>query len=1034
MLVAPPGYGKSTLAATYARESGGAVAWLTVHPADRDSRRLFSELADSLERGFEQPDALPELRKGLADGAEGVGLARLLVTDLRHAPAGFIIVFDDFHLVGDSEDVVASVDALIRELPEAGQVIITAREAPALSMTRYVVEGSVFPLGTADLQFSPEETRDLRGLIRQADAAREPGTEADAEAARTRRDDEDRRDAQAEGWVAGILLGGAPRQLGARGGTLLGGYVEREILARLSPTECAWLESLSVFDLITPQAAERMCGAGPWQARLLGLAERCPFLVPRNDGTFRLHGLLRDTVLNRLRRSPDDRWVRAWSVVKELAEEAADPVTFVDACQELGQIEGAVDLIRRLVAVDFQAARWSAGQAKLQLLPEEIRRSHPDLSLVEARALLNTGHPHRAHEAAESALSFGGRTGDESVQVQALIELATITMLTDIVAAEDWLSAAEHILTHSTTELPDRRRLEGRALAIRGILRTEQGANAEARDAFEASERLLKLLGPSRDLAMVQQNFGAFCDRTGDYATAQVTLESAAAHWRLVGDRNGLATTRTILGDLLLRLGNVEAAGAALDDAVRSAQAIGALRMEAFATVSLGQWHRASGRIDEAVAAFDDGIKLAEDIVERELLAYALAYRAEMAILQEDPRNRKRRLLARAQTEAQLVGSSRVLATVERALGRLHLADQAASEAITYFQSALDRGGSAWGPDERAETLYWLGVANLTLKQTQTALACLDQAVTIAMQAGLPAMLAGPAAEDPCLLDSGKSHGREVAFLGDVDKLAATRRPWSGATAPSRPVVVVRNDLPRVEVKLFGSFELHVEGELVSKALRKDRVRELGAVLVLHASGLPDTDIAEMMFPDFEVEKARHNLQMATYGLRHLLGSSAAVQYSARTYQLNPRLPLVADVRQFDAALATAPGKIGEPLIQALTRACELFQGPLIRDAAWHWLENLRNEYTARYTDAALRLAAELAPIDAMRSDGYALTVLTAAPATDLAYERLILNARRRRDADGARRAVKQYLQAAEQYGFQVDRALLDEQTGRTAR
>ena len=58
--------------------------------------------------------------------------------------------------------------------------------------------------------------------------------------------------------------------------------------------------------------------------------------------------------------------------------------------------------------------------------------------------------------------------------------------------------------------------------------------------------------------------------------------------------------------------------------------------MEAHATASIGQWHRANGRIDEAVVAFDEALRLAEEIVERELLAEVLVWRAEAAMLQEN--------------------------------------------------------------------------------------------------------------------------------------------------------------------------------------------------------------------------------------------------------------------------------------------------------------------------------------------------------------------------------------------------------------
>src|SRR5205814_2919860 len=204
-------------------------------------------------------------------------------------------------------------------------------------------------------------TRGLRGRTRQA--LRAEGHRAGREQALdapdpVREAEEDRRDEQAEGWVAGVLLGGAPRQLNIGGGSLLGSYVEREVLSRLSPTEQSWLEMLSVFDTITPQAAERMFGPGNWSSRLLALTERCPFMIGGQDGTYRLHGLVRDTALNRLRRSPDDRSTQAWTVVGHLAEEAADPVGVVRACQELGQIDGAVALVRRAATAAARVGRW----------------------------------------------------------------------------------------------------------------------------------------------------------------------------------------------------------------------------------------------------------------------------------------------------------------------------------------------------------------------------------------------------------------------------------------------------------------------------------------------------------------------------------------------------------------------------------------------------------------------------------------------------------------------------------------------------
>src|SRR5581483_4818953 len=116
--------------------------------------------------------------------------------------------------------------------------------------------------------------------------------------------------------------------------------------------------------------------------------------------------------------------------------------------------------------------------------------------------------------------------------------------------------------------------------------------------------------------------------------------------------------------------------------------------------------------------------------------------------------------------------------------------------------------------------------------------------------------------------------------------------------------------------------------------------------------GLPDHELAELMFADLAPERMLHNLHQTVLALRKQIGSPA-VQYGAKTYSLSPALVLRADVREFEESLARSRGAVGEPLIQALTRACDLYRGRLIADAAWEWLEAPRAEYQARFVEAA---------------------------------------------------------------------------------
>ena len=200
---------------------------------------------------------------------------------------------------------------------------------------------------------------------------------------------------------------------------------------------------------------------------------------------------------------------------------------------------------------------------------------------------------------------------------------------------------------------------------------------------------------------------------------------------------------------------------------------------------------------------------------------------------------------------------------------------------------------------------------------------------------------------------------------------------------------------------------------------------ELFALLLLHPNGLPDRDIAEVLWPEMAPQRALHNLQMAAYLLRRWLGAKAALRYGAGTYQLNPQMEVWADVRAFDANLGRAHGANREAAIQALSRAVELYRGPLLADAGWLWIDALRMAYRSRFATAALELADLVSDLDPVRSDGLAERVIEVEPENELAYERLVLNARARGDVLGAARVARRYEAAATRLGFSANPVLL---------
>ena len=860
-----------------------------------------------------------------------------------------------------------------------------------------MVDEQVLVLGAEDLRFTSEETAILRQRL-GGDASR---------------------DTRAEGWVAGILLGGAPRQLGAADGSLVDTYVQREVLAPLSLHARRWLEALAVLDTITPERATRLLGDGPWPARLAVLADRCPFLVADASGSYRLHTLVREALTRRLRRASPNRARRLWAAVRSLAEQAGDTAAAVNAYHELGDIEAAVALVTRTVDDAIRAGRWTPALGTLALLPERLRQEHPDLALAEAHALVQSGRPAQARQVAEAVLEHGGRTGIVGTQLRALVELANIARYTgDVEAAQDWLTAADHLLLTASLPGRERRLLEGRVLGLRGVCAAVSGQVDAARAALESAERVLLPEGTSRELAVIQFNLGTLCVRTGDYAAARTALASSSSHWRQLRDRGMLATTQLVLGNLQLRTGDLDAAFAMVSRAIESARLAGALRTEAHGLATLGALQRGYGRLGDAAGTLDTTIRVAQEIAERELLVRALTQRAEVAILGDDIAT-ARELLARAHAEAQRLESRVERAIVARALGRLLLAEQSGYAAIEALHDALRDGGEAWGPDERLVAMYWLGKAHLDTGQFHLAESVLRQALQLAAEVGGGPVLAGPAAEDCRLLQYGRQIGIEPAAIGEIERLAARRRAWSGAVAVTRASGALA-DAPRVEVRMFGSLLVHLEGLVVDPGGKRDRARELLALLALHPAGLPSGEIAEILYPEMDPRRAQHNVRMAVYLLRQLLRSKSAVRYATLSYGLAPQLDLWVDTRAFDAATKGSRGTVGAPAVRALEDALELYRAPLLADAGWAWIAPFREGYARRATEAALRLSELLASTDLARSDAVAEHALALEPDNEAAFERLVRNAETRRDGTAREALLRRYPSLASRLGIRA--------------
>jgi LuxR family maltose regulon positive regulatory protein len=133
-VVAPAGYGKTTLLARWAEADPRPFAWIALDPRDDDPLVLLRYVAGAMHRLEPLP---PEVFDALSGGG-GFGWAKRVV-GLGNAVAAreqpFVLAFDDLHSVTNPSclDVLAE---LLESVP-AGSQIAVATEVPEPSRTRF---------------------------------------------------------------------------------------------------------------------------------------------------------------------------------------------------------------------------------------------------------------------------------------------------------------------------------------------------------------------------------------------------------------------------------------------------------------------------------------------------------------------------------------------------------------------------------------------------------------------------------------------------------------------------------------------------------------------------------------------------------------------------------------------------------------------------------------------------------------------------------------------------------------------------------
>jgi LuxR family maltose regulon positive regulatory protein len=243
-VVAPAGYGKTTLLSQWAERNSRAFAWVSVEEPDNDPKVLLSYVAEALDAVEPIDQRVFDALASPASSVPGSVVPRL-GSALSSMTSPVVLVLDDVHLLHNSE-CRAALSVLADHVPAGSRLVLAGRAEPPLRIARLRAEGKIIEIGPNELSLSPGEAS---SLLRNADVAL---SEEDVAQLHKR----------TEGWPAGLYLAALYLREGGPfasavvsfGGDdqLVSEYMESEFLSRISARQRVFLTRAAVL--------ERMCG------------------------------------------------------------------------------------------------------------------------------------------------------------------------------------------------------------------------------------------------------------------------------------------------------------------------------------------------------------------------------------------------------------------------------------------------------------------------------------------------------------------------------------------------------------------------------------------------------------------------------------------------------------------------------------------------------------------------------------------------------------------------------------------------------
>ncbi len=437
-VVAPTGYGKTTVLAQWAERNGQAFAWVSVDEADNDPKVLLTYVAKALDAVAPVGERVFNALASPASSVAG-SVIPLLGSAFSSMASPVALVLDDVHALHNSK-CRAALSVLADHVPSGSRLVLAGRTEPPLPIARLRAEGKLLEVGPGDLSLTCEEAS---ALLRNMDLIL-----AEDEVAELHR--------RTEGWPAGLYLAalyikeGGPLASAADSFSgddrLVSEYLRSEFLARISRRHRAFLTRTAGLERMCGPLCDAVLNTSGSTAVLADLERSNLLLVPldRRGDWYRYHHLFRDMLLAELHRQEPGLMLTLHRRAAQWYERNGEPEEALEYWMKAGDVDSAARLVGALAFLLYQRGRIATVERWLGWLEDHAAmESYPAVAVLAALFYALTGKPAHAERWADVAERAAAATNlpDGSPSIEPWLALLRALLCRD--GVEQMLADAE---------------------------------------------------------------------------------------------------------------------------------------------------------------------------------------------------------------------------------------------------------------------------------------------------------------------------------------------------------------------------------------------------------------------------------------------------------------------------------------------------------------------------------------------------------------------------------------------------------------